>query len=140
MKMDAEKIVTEINIFSNYRIKRKDDLKIIFEADKQNEKSLLENLSFAAKYILGLQRVLKKGSMNPEITNIELVKKDYSDNFQKLIYQLKELINLSSEKVQDHFQKTYFELSHQCLKNLNELLEDLEWTKMYLNQQKRQSL
>ncbi len=137
--MDAGKIVDGINVFSNFRLKRQDDLKILFEADNQTEKSLLGNLSFTAKYILGLQRVLKKGSVNPEITNVEQVKKDYSDNIQKSIDQLKELINLSSEKIQDHFQKTYFELSHQGLKNLNELLEDLEWTKMYLNQLKRQS-
>jgi hypothetical protein len=139
MKMYADKIVEEINVFSNSRLKRQDDLKFLFEAANQTEKSYLENLSFTAKYILGLQRVLKKGSMNPEITSLEQVKNDYSENIQKVVNQLMEIIKLSPEKIQNHFQKTYFELTHQGLQNLNELLDDLEWTKMYLNQQKHHS-
>jgi len=137
--MNADKLVEEIDHFSNHKLKRKDDLKTLIEVSIKNEKEkLLENLSFTAKYVLGLQRALKKGSSNPEISNLEKQKEDYSNNLIKSIEQIKELGNFTSEEIKIHFNKTYFELSQQALKNLNELLEDLEWTKMYLNQQKRQ--
>ncbi len=137
--MDADKLIGEIEQFSNQKLKRKDDLKTLIEESKKNEKEkLLENLSFNAKYVLGLQRVLKMGSSNSEISSLEKIKEDYTNNLIKSIGQIKELVNFSSEENKIHFNKTYFDLTQQALKNLNELLEDLEWTKIYLNQKKRQ--
>lgn len=132
--MNAEKLVKEIEGFSKNKLKRKDDLKILIEVSIKNEKmTLLKDLSFTAKYVLGLQRALKKGSTNPEIGNIDKIKEDYSDNLIKSLDQVKEITDLASEKTKNDFNKIYFELSRQSLQNLNELLEDLEWTKMYFN-------
>ena len=87
--MNTANLVEEINVFSEQKLKRKNDLKILLEMSFKNEKSvLLENLSFTAKYIRGLERVLKKGSMNPEISNIEQIKQDYTNNIKKLIDQI----------------------------------------------------
>lgn len=138
--MNVENLFTEIDSFSGSKLKRKDDLKILLYICFEKEKpELLEDVSFTAKYIMGLQRVIKKGTMNPEINNLEQVKQDYTDNIKKSVEQLKELISLTDEKVKTHFEDTYFELSHQSFQSLSELLEDLEWTKMYFNQQKRQT-
>jgi len=132
-------LLEEIEEYSNFKLKRKDDLRILIEVCNTNNKAkLFEDLSFTAKYILGLQRVLKKGVINPEINNLEKIKKDYSDNIIKVIEQIKELITLTPGKTKERFDKTYIELSQQGLSNLNELLEDLEWTKMYFNSKKRQ--
>jgi hypothetical protein len=137
--MDADKLIGEIDHFSNHKLKKKDDLRILIEVSIKNGKEkLFEDLTFTAKYVLGLQRVLKKGSINPEISNLEEIKEDYSNNLIKSIEQIEELVNFSSKETKSLFSKTYFELSQQSLQNLNELLEDLEWTKMYLNQKKRQ--
>ncbi len=136
--MDSDKLIGEIDNFSNHKLKRKDDLKILIEISKENKKEkLFESLSFNAKYVLGLQRVLKKGISNPEINSLEKIKKDYSDNLIKSVEQVRELVSFSSEEIKNHFNKIYLELSHQSISNLNELLEDLEWTKMYLNLKKR---
>jgi hypothetical protein len=135
--MDVDKLIGEIDHFSNHKLKRKDDLRTLIEIGFSSEKEkLLNSLYFNAKYVLGLQRVLKKGSSNPEISSLEKIKEDYTNNLIKSIEQIKELVNFSPEETKNHFNKTYFELSQQCLKNLNELFEDLEWTKMYLNKQK----
>lgn len=138
--MKAENYTEEINNFSGQKLKRKDDLKTLIEICFTNEKPvLLENLSFTAKYILGLDRVLKKGSMNSEISNLEQIKQDYMNNIKKSVEQLKEIISFTDEGTKNHFEEKYLKLTHEGFKNLNELHEDLEWTKMYLNNQKRQN-
>ncbi|RPI69954.1 MAG: hypothetical protein EHM47_12990 [Ignavibacteriales bacterium] len=137
--MYPENLIVEVEKFSDHKLKRKDDLQILIETSLALEKMKdIESLSFSAKYILGLQRVLQKGSINPEIGNLEKIKKDYSDNLKKVIEQIKEFLKLNPENIRAHFDQTYLELSHQSLYNLNELLEDLEWYKMYLNSLKRQ--
>jgi hypothetical protein len=138
--MIAKQVVKEIESFSGNRLKRKSDLEIIIDLAFQNKKqNLLEGISFTAKYILGLQRVIKKGNTNPEITNLEQIKNDYTDNMKKAVGWLKEIINLSDQNIRSYFETTYFELSAQAFQNLNELFADLEWTKMYLNEQKSQT-
>lgn len=138
--MNATKFVGEVDDFSNHKLKRKDDLNILFAISINDKKeNLFESLSFSAKYVLGLQRVLKKGGSNPEVSSLDKIKEDYTNSLLKSIEQIKELINFSPEETKTRFNKIYFELSRQSLQNLNELLEDLEWTKIYLNQRKRKS-
>lgn len=137
--MGTDNLIEEVEKFSDHKLKRKDDLKTLYEISSANGKlKKFEDLSFTAKYILGLQRVLKQGVMNPEIGNLEKIKQDYSENLKKVIDQIKEFVNLLHNDTTEHFNKTYIELSHHSLNNLIELLEDLEWTKKYLNSQKRQ--
>jgi len=127
--MNTANLVEEINVFSEQKLKRKNDLKILLEMSFKNEKSvLLENLSFTAKYIRGLERVLKKGSMNPEISNIEQIKQDYTNNIKKSIDQIKELISFADTEVNSYFEEKYFKLTQEGFQSLSELLEDLEWT------------
>lgn len=137
--MFSRKLIEEIEKFSNYKLKRKDDLGLILEVGTSNlEKKEIEDLTFNAKYILGLQRVLKKGSLNPEVNNLEKIKNDYSENIIKITEQIGEIINFAPEEKRAHLKETYLELNQQSFQNLNELLEDLEWAKMYLNNKKRQ--
>lgn len=138
--MNAENLIEEIKTFSGNKLKREDDLKTLLDISFNNGKSeLLQDVSFTAKYVMGLQRVLKKGSVNPEIGNIEQIKSDYINNIQKSVEQLKEMIKLSDIKIKNYFEETYFQLSQGGLSSLTELLEDLEWAKMYFNQQKRET-
>ncbi len=137
--IETDKLLTEIEKFSNNKLKKKEDLKTLLKiSDSENKFKQFEELTFTAKYVLGLQRVLKKGSMNPDITNLEKVKKDYSDNLVKATSQIKELLQSSPDETRYYFMNTYLELNQQSLQRLIELLEDLEWTKMYLNNIKRQ--
>ena len=48
------------------------------------QEDLIEELSFTSKYVQGLFRVLKQGSANPEVQNIEQIKNDISANLEKV--------------------------------------------------------
>jgi len=140
---NSGKLLNEVDSFSSSKggqLKRKVDLNIIFkEAFIHNKEKLLEDLSFTAKYLQGLVRVLKKGTQNPDVHSLEYVKSDYSSNLNKFTNQVKEILSEKDQGVKEYFDKTYFELSQEGFQNLNELLSDLEWTKMYLNMQKRKT-
>jgi len=138
--MNSVNFLDEINNFSGQKLKKKNDLRIVIEICYDNDNLvLLENLSFTAKYIRGLERVLKKGNMNQEISNLEQIKQDYINNINKSVEQLKEIVNFAASEVKNYFEETYFKLTQDGFKNLSELHEDLEWTKMYFNQLKRQT-
>ncbi|QQS37088.1 MAG: hypothetical protein IPM56_03800 [Ignavibacteriales bacterium] len=134
----SNELLRAVDEFSDYQLKDKKGLLLIFEESVTNNKEKqLEELSFNAKYIKGLLRVIKNGTGNAEITNIESIKKDYSTSMAKVVEQIKEIISSASAETREHFDHTYFELNQQSFHNLNELLTDLEWTKKYLNDNKR---
>lgn len=134
----AAQFVNEVEKFSHSKLKRKIELLRIYEeALKFNNEKEFEDLAFTAKYVQGLLRVVKTGTVNPEVQNIEQIKKDFSDNMNKTVDRIKKIIAGASEDLKLHFEKTYFELTQDSFINFSELLSDLEWAKMYLNEIKR---
>lgn len=124
--------------FTNSIMVHKDDLlSIINEANKNNKAELFEELCFTGKYVNGLMRVMKTGSSNSEVKSLDHVKKDLSDNMEKVISQLKEITLNSSVEVKNEFEKKYFNLSPETFKNLSELVSDLDTLKKYINHLKR---
>ena len=139
MKIPINKdILNEVEIFSDSILKRKTDLQIIIDESLQNNfDAKFEELSFTGKYVQGLKRVLQKGGEFQEIDNLDHVKKDLTENMEKVIEDIEALLIHSSETNKKYFDDTYLSLSPNCFQNLNELLEDLERVKKYLNHQKR---
>jgi len=139
MKIPINKdILNEVEIFSDSLLKRKADLQIIIDETIQNNfEAEFEELTFTGKYVQGLKRVLQKGAEFQEIDNLDHVKKDLTENMEKVIGDIKALLIHSSETNKKYFEDTYLSLTPNCFQNLNDLLEDLEWTKKYLNHQKR---
>ncbi len=137
-KFSALETIEAIQKFSGFKLRRREDLlsllKICSTSEKQN---LFEELIFTAKYVSGLIRVLTEAPMNPEVKGIENLQSDYTENLKKLTGQLKELIRDSDERFDSRFTITYLELTQSSLQNLNELISDLDWTKMYFNAVKR---
>lgn len=134
----TKNILNDVEIFSDSILKRKSDIQIIIDESLSNnfEKDF-EGLTFTAKYIQGLKRVLQKGADFQEIDSLDHVKKDLTENMEKVIGDIKELLIYSSEKNKKYFEENYLSLTANCFQNLNELLSDLEWIKKYLNYQKR---
>lgn len=132
------KLLQEVDEFSGKSLKKRVDLQIIFEETLNRDRGKqLEDLAFTSKYVQGLLRVLKEGSKNTEVSSLDHVKKDLSANLNKAIAQLKDVLSAADGNTLQHFERTYFELSQQGFMNLIDLLSDLEWTKKYLNEQKR---
>ena len=133
-----ENILNDVELFSDSLLKRKADLQIITNESLQNNfEAEFEELTFTGKYVQGLKRVLKKGADFQEIDNLDHVKKDLTENMEKVIGDIRALLIHLSETNKKYFEDTYLSLTPNCFQNLNDLLEDLEWVKKYLNHQKR---
>jgi len=134
------KLIREVDEFSGNKLKKRVDLQIIFEETLNNDQEqLLDDIAFTSKYIQGLIRVLKEGGDNPEIKSVDHIKNDLTESMKKIVVQLKEALTYADGNTKQHFERTYFELSQQGFMNLYDLLSDLEWTKKYLNDQKRKN-
>ncbi len=130
--------INEVEKFSGSKLKRKAEVIRLYEEAKKHQKEFLfEDMVFTAKYVQGLMRAVKSASGNSEITNIEQIKKDFSDNVKKVVDQIRDIISNSGDEMKSYFEKTYFNMTQQSFMNLNELLYDLERCKMYMNDLKR---
>ena len=124
--------------FSDSLLKRKADLQIIINESLQNNFIAdFEELTFTGKYVQGLKRVLQKGADFQEIDSLDHVKKDLTETMKKVIGNIRALLIHSPETNKKYFEDTYLSLTPNSFQNLNELLEDLEWVKKYLNYNKR---
>ncbi len=140
MMENINDFIEEIESYSGNRLKRKDDLTTLIELGySNNQNDVIEDLCFTAKYVQGLLRVLKKAADNSEIQNTAQIKTDLSTNLETVKEKIENLLINSDEKTVNYLRKTYLELSQNSFFNLTELLNDLEWTKKYLNQIKRTS-
>lgn len=140
MKGKITILVEEINKFSGGQLKRKDDLATLINLSYSDDhEQLIEELSFTSKYVLGLFRVLSLGTSNPDIQNTSLIKRDISTNLEKIREKIEQIILNSDTQIKQYFRDNYLRLSQDNLLNLMELINDLEWTKKYLNYLKREN-
>ena len=124
--------------FSRGKIQNEDDIKRLIELALKEEKLHdLEEIAFSAKFTKGLLRIIQNRENTIEDEYFEKIKKEYSENIQKVKIGLEELINHGSDFIKNIFNEKYFLLTHESLANLNNLCGDLEWVKMYLNDIKR---
>ena len=135
---DARELLKKVDEFSNYKLLRRDDLQIIFnEGVKENNNKLFEDLVFTAKYVQGLMKVMKMGRENSEVKSLEHVQIDLTKNMEKLVEQIRQITSDSSQSDKEYLDKTFLQMNVEAFKNLNDLLYDLDWTKKYLNDLKR---
>lgn len=134
-------LLKAVDEFSQQKIKNRDSLHLLFDiCIKKNRIKFLEELSFTSKYLNGLARILMNASGDSDYQNIDSIKKDYSDNVLKATEQLKKIILLLDEKTQKIFSIEFLDFTPEAFGKLRSLLEDLEWTKKYLNALKRKEL
>ena len=128
----------DVEKFSGKSLNKKDDLADIFEAYKSSKNfEDFESLSFTGKYVNGLFKVLANSTKIPEVENVDHIKKDLSENMEKVISQLKEITSFINEKNKMLIEEDYLKLSQSSLQNLRLLVEDLDIVKKYLNFLKR---
>lgn len=128
----------DVETFSGRPLNKRDDLADIIEAYKSSKKfEEFESLSFTGKYVNGLFKVLANSTKIPEVENVDHIKKDLSENMEKVISQLKEITSYMNEKNKMLIEENYLKLSQSSLQNLQQLVEDLDSIKKYLNYLKR---
>lgn len=101
-----------------------------------NREGEFESIIFDAKYALGLMRVIEKAASNPDVKNIEQIKKDLSDTTTKVISALQGII-AGNEDLSKSFNEKYLALTGEGFANFRLLLSDLERIKIYFNEVKR---
>lgn len=131
-------LVRQVDEFSGNNLLLRDDLQRLF-GSCLNEKNgpLFEEAIFTAKYVLGLMRVLKKGTENPDVENLDNIKSDLTENMKKIAAQIRELLSGSTDEDKNYFEVNFLQLSPDAFQNLNKLLADLDWTKRFFNDLKR---
>jgi hypothetical protein len=130
----------EVENFTGKLFNRKDDLKIILEAFNLDDKiEDFEKLTFTGKYVNGLFRVLKNSDKIPEVESVDHIKKDLSENMEKIISQLREITFKMNEDNKKKIEDNYLQLSQYSLLNIQQLVEDLDNIKKYLNHLKRKN-
>lgn len=135
----ASDFFNEVEKFSKHSLNRKAELVIIYDAAiDSNQLNIFRDLCFTAKYLVGMLRILKDGGNNPQVSNLDHVKKDFSAHLTKAIEQIRQIIVGADDSQKKYFEEEFFERSHSSLNNLNELLADLESAKLYLNFLKRE--
>lgn len=140
MKSKIRVLIEEISKYSSNQLKRKKDLETIIDLSYSDDhEQYLKELTFTSKYVQGLLRILTLGTSNSEQQNISLINRDISTNLQKIREKIEQIIFNSDDKTKQYFRENYLRLSQDNLLNLIELINDLEWTKKYLNYLKRES-
>lgn len=133
-----ENFVENVERFTANPIIRKEDIKRLITFVNENKKEEeFENLIFTSKYVCGLMRIVKNGSVIPEVNNIEHIKSDLNENLKKGIEQLREIISNCDGVERSSFEKTYLSMTTESFENLNQLFSDLEAIKKYINYLKR---
>jgi len=128
----------EVEKFSNIKLVVKHDLHTLGSvAATSSQEEFFFSIAFSAKYVQGLLRVIQQAVTNPEIKNLEQIKKDLTENMEQLTTNLKTLLAKESTEVKEEFDKKYFSLTAESFANLRKLLNDLEWVKIYHNHLKR---
>ena len=130
----------EVENFTGKLFNCKDDLKIILETFNLDDKiEDFEKLVFTGKYINGLFRVLKSSVKIPEVESVDQIKKDLSENVEKMIFHLREISFKMNEENRKKIDANYLQLSQYSFQNLQQLVEDLDNIKKYLNHLKRKN-
>lgn len=115
-------------------LKKRDDLTKLLEicvaCGKEKE---FEDLIFTAKYIQGLMRVINKAPSIPEVQSVEHVKKDFSENMEKIAEQISDILEAGDEDSKKYFKEIFLSPTQHSLENLTLLLTDLEQIKKYVN-------
>lgn len=139
LNTDANQFITEVERFSKNPLHRKAEMIVIYDAAiDSNQVAIYRELCFTAKYLLGLIRVLRNGGNNPQVSNFDHVRKDFTANITKSIEQIRQILTDSADSQKKYFEEEFFSKTQSGLTNLNELLADLEQVKLYFNYLKRE--
>ncbi len=132
---ETEVILDELDIFSGGRLLNKEDIsRLISIAKKNDQTGLLEDMAFTGKFLSGLLSIIKRGENAVNEQVFYNYTKEYTQNLEKLRSDLNKLLESGSSFVKKIFQEKYLEINQDSVNNLTNLCSDLNWLKMYLNE------
>lgn len=130
---NTKDIIDKINDSSDSFIKNNYEISILIEISFISDKlSIFRDLIFTSKYVTGLKKVLSSS----EISGNDFIDRTYNDfnlNLQKVYNLLKQIIDNEESNSVIFFEKKYFKMDQESLKNMIELTEDLSICKECMN-------
>jgi len=132
ISIETEKMIEEINDFSERPIKNKYEVSVIFESVFNSDKKLFRDLIFNAKYVNGLQNVLSGRSINKDDYMKKLFE-EFNRILERFIILLKQSVINSGEQHIKFFDEKYFKLTQESMANVLGIIEDLTLVKEYFN-------
>ncbi|MGE5496550.1 MAG: hypothetical protein ACM3Q2_00645 [Syntrophothermus sp.] len=133
----AVNIVEKVETLSKNRLKMKDDLKRIIEVSITGRKiPLLDETAFKAKYLQGLFSIIQRGESSIDEEVFRRYMTEYTENVEEVKKNLALIIEDSGSFYRKIFEEKYFSMTQEGISNLNKLMYDLGWYKMYLNDRK----
>ncbi len=123
---------------SGNKIKFRDEVSTIVEHFSViNDAEKFEELIFKAKYLNGLMKVFASSAQNPEITNLEQIQKDFTENFGQFREILSAVISSLEENLKADMNRKFLELTPEAMLNTKSLIGDFDWVKRFLNDVRR---
>lgn len=133
-----EEFLDSVEKFTERKFTQRSTLsQLIKIISRNNQFEKFNELIFTAKYTNGLYRSIKLSQSNPQITNLDKIKKDFSENLEKVISLIKETIDKEISVSTTEIKQKYIEFGEVQLGNLILLIDDLDQIKKYLNYLKR---
>jgi hypothetical protein len=149
---ETQNLISELNKFSNSKLKNISELTLLIESSAASEKGkLFEEIIFSAKYLNGLEKILQgnivsgiapnaalNGNKNKPLSNDarDKIKGEYKGSLKKLIVDLKELIGDFEEPEKTGFTEKFLSMNRESMLNLSRLIYDLAWVKTFKNKQR----
>ncbi len=137
-KKEAEDFCIAVDEFAKGKLNNAEDLTRLTEIMyKINKENLLEDISFSAKYSQGLLKIIQNRNNNFEDDYFEKIKEEYTNAIKNIRTMLEEIVENGSSFIKNIYKEKYLSMTHESLHNLNLLIDDLSWVKIYLNELKR---
>jgi hypothetical protein len=139
------KLILELTLFSGNKIKNSSDLSILIEASflARNDR-LLNDLSFTAKYLNGLGKILRDNTISKSVqgvagnktlddSSVNKVRNEFKEHIHKFTFQVATLIKDIDEADRNFIEKKYLDMTRSSMMNLTSMIYDLTWLKKFLN-------
>ena len=135
--LKPEDLIKKVEELSGGHLNQPDDLKLIIEsAIGQNEIPLLEELSFHAKFLTGLLRVIQRRDSTIDEEYFQKAAGEFQNSVENIRAVFEKLLSGSTEFIRSVLTEKYLRNSQGSLANLNSLCSDLSYLKLYFNDQK----
>jgi hypothetical protein len=127
-------IIEDIQVLSAGKLTLQNDLGTLLELAQQGERHLLiEELSFHAKFVASTARMMKR--IGPDAEGYAKLSTEFQSAVDRVRTAIRALLQDGEEEERQHFERTYFALTHESLQGLLALCYDLGWYKNYLLEQ-----
>lgn len=121
-------LLAALETFSQHKLTRRNDLGTLIElAFRHDKRTLLDDLSFLAKFVSRSHGIMKRIGRDGE--GYDKLSHQFGENLERATTLLRTLVKEAPEDVKSQFASTYFTMTQDAMQNLLALFYDLSWYK-----------